>query len=155
MDSADNCFAFLDSKFLQGSHDFHSREAVKAGGWLVEQYHFWISDQLYTDGCSFTFTSRYTLLENGADDSVLTIAKSQVLNQLIDASFLLLLTDVESESGGKSKGLFNREISEDDIILHDVRCVLAECIHSDRVLVIKFDLSSPAHTITDCNSITQ
>ena len=44
MDSAYDCLVFLDSQFLEGSHDFYSRKAVKAGGRLIKQDHLWISD---------------------------------------------------------------------------------------------------------------
>ena len=58
---------------------------------------------------------------------------------------MLLFTALKSESGGKAKGLFDREIREDDVILHDIGSILAECVHSDWVLVIKLDLSRDAH----------
>ena len=58
---------------------------------------------------------------------------------------MLLLTACESESGGKAKGLFDREIREDDVILHDIGSVLAERVHGDGILVIELDFACDGH----------
>ena len=134
-------------------NDFDCCKAVEARGRLVKQYHLRISNQLYSNSRAFALTSRYLLIQYRADDRVLTLAQSQILNQCIDTLLSLLFTALKLEPGSKPERLLHGEIGEDDVVLHDIGPVLTKCLHCERILIIKCDITSDTHAWAQCNPI--
>jgi len=81
--------------------------------------------------------------------------ETELVEEVVNALILLLNAALELESGGKSEGLLDSEVLEDDVILHNVRGVLGESLRVQGVSVVEHDLSTQHGSLGSLDSVTE
>ena len=84
MDSANDSATLLPGEVTEDLHHICGCERVKTCSGLIKEDETWVSDELNTDGSSFTLTTGHTLDEGATDARSLTLAQLQILDENLD-----------------------------------------------------------------------
>lgn len=101
-------------------------EGVESRRWLIKQDDGWVRDKLDSNGAALSLTTGKDLLPDVSDLAVLHVSETQLLDELCNATILLLVWDLELESSSEGEGLLDRERCKEDIILHHISSILLE-----------------------------
>jgi len=126
MNRTHDSFVLLSCIVLQNLADPHRRKAIKPWCGFVKQNALRVSNQFYANGSPLALSSWDRLFEYRAHLGILTFAQTKVSDKFGNSLVLLLLTACKLESRRKSEGLFDSEVGEYDVVLHDIARIFAE-----------------------------
>ena len=157
VDRANNSLILLwvTCQVLQGLNYLDCCERVQTRGGFIKHDNLWISDQLDSNCSPFALTARNLFLDDRADLSILTLPQTKIINELLNPCILLLDAARELKACCELQGLPDREVGEDDVILHHVAAVRSKVCLREWVLVVHEEVSRDFHPLLLLDSIAQ
>jgi len=116
-------------------------EGVQSGSGFIKHDQTGVRDQLDTDGCTFTFTTRENLAVDTTDLTVLNVEQSQLGDDSNDIGILLSFGRCQFQTSGESHRLHNSEVGEEHIVLHDISGIASEGVLNNGNVVVKDDVA--------------
>ena len=90
---------------------------------------------------------------NTTNLTVLDVEKTQLSDDTNDISVLFLIRGRQLEARRESHSLNNRQVREEDIVLHHVSGVAGESVLNHRYHIVKHDVTGKGSLIDQSNTI--
>lgn len=148
MDCLHNSSA-LTRKIFKGLHDTSCSERIKPCSRLIQKDKTRISNQFNTNWCPLSFSTRNTFDEWTTNFGILTLAKSELADDLINSLQFLIDRSWKLKLGSKLKTFSDCHSLEKDIILLDVSAVSLEPFYLFSINSIDYYISSLVKLLRD------
>ena len=132
-----------------------SFEGVEAGGRFVQHNAARVRNKLHTDRATFAFTAREDLAMNTTNLTVLNMEQTQLSYDTNHIGILFHFRRRQLKASRESHSLNNREVREEDIVLHHVSSIAGESILNHGHYIVEHDIARKGSFIDQSNTIRE